>query len=111
MVANCPILGTEADRKTFLFNQCLAYSSNFDEDAPFSFYVKIDGFEFSVKHRRLTHNLKKTKVKYVSPSTRRRNNFRLLAFKAKKAAKRGKGPTRSGPPPPLTRKLRVGRET
>ena len=37
----------------------------------------------------------KNKKKYVSPSTRTRNNLRLLAFKAKTAAKGGRSPTRS----------------
>ena len=110
-------LDHEADRKTYYFNQCLKFTSNLEnEEVSYSFYVKIGAdFVFSVNNRCTTstsnqRKQNKNKVKYVSPSTRRRNNLRLLAFKAKRAAKGGKSPTRSGAPPPLTRTFRVGRE-
>ena len=93
----------------FYFKKCMEFACSFGKEELY-FKVKIGSdFLFTVNHRGKDNQ--PNKPKYVSPSTRRRNAARLLAFKAKRAEKGVKGPTRSGAPPsPLTRKFRVGWE-
>ena len=60
-------------------------------------------FSFKVKHfstEKSTSDVQPTKKKYVSPSTRRRNNLRLLAFKARRTAKGGCSSKQPVDPPP-----------
>ena len=90
-----------------------------ENKSDFSCDISIgDDFIFRVKHSEDKRNTsdkdemrkkKKPRNKYISPSTKRRNAARLLAYKAKRAEMGGKGPTRSGDPlPPLTWMLQVG---
>ena len=85
----------------FYFKKCMEFACSFGKEELY-FKVKIGSdFLFTVNHRGKDNQPNKpNKVKYVSPSTRRRNAARRLAFKAKRAEKGVKGPTRSGPPPP-----------
>ena len=77
---------------------CLEFAGRFGNNF-LNFSVKIGpNFNFTVNHGRVMEP--KTKRKYVSPSTRRRNNLRLLAFKARRAAKGGCSLNQSVAPPP-----------
>ena len=81
-----------------------------ENKSDFSCDISIgDDFIFRVKHSEDKRNTsdkdemrkkKKPRNKYISPSTKRRNAARLLAYKAKRAEMGGKGPTRSGDPLP-----------
>ena len=86
-----------------LLGYCLDFCHLFLEKRNFLCEVTIgDTFKFRVNHSMEKVNIseKNTFKKYVSPSTRRRNHLHLLAYKAKRAAKGGNSPTRSGAPPP-----------
>ena len=71
------------ETKIILLQKCLETCQLFGEKC-FKISVSMEGFNFTMNHG-LVEKSKKTKKKYVSPSTRRRNNMRLQAFKAKKA--------------------------
>ena len=88
-----------------LFTGCMELARQLgDRNASFVISVKLDEDTFFVKSKKggpLNQcDGVKTKKKYVSPSTRRRNNLRLLAFKARRAANGGCSSTQPGAPPP-----------
>ena len=86
------------ETKVILLQKCLEICQLFGEKC-FNISVSMKGFNFTVNHG-LVEKSNKTKKKYMSPSTRRRNNMRLQAFKAKKATKEGNNPTTGAPPHP-----------
>ena len=85
-----------------LLNLCLEYCQQFNNKSSFNFLIKFGALDLTVKHSEIkeTSAGKTVKKKYTSPSTKRRNAARLFAFKAKRAEMGGRGPTRSGDPPP-----------
>ena len=88
-----------------LLKTCLDFSQLFVDKKNFCLNVKIGrNFKLRVNHSNIKNNSsdvdKTSKKKYVSPSTRRRNNLRLLAFKARRAAKGGCSPQQPVAPLP-----------
>ena len=97
----------EEDVNSVYLTKCMDFCQLFgDGQKKFFFNVAIgDNFALRVTHSGVLvntsdKNTKKNKKKYVSPSTRRRNNLRLLAFKARRAANGGCSSTQPGAPPP-----------
>ena len=99
----------EEDYNSIYLRRCMEFTNNFRSDkGNFFLNIKIgDYFSFRVNYSKVnSDNVPKNK-KYVSPSTRRRNNLHLLAFKARRAAKGGCSPNQPVAPPPLTQTDRV----
>ena len=86
-----------------LLKTCLDFCQLFVGKQNFFFNVSIGDFNCRVNHSNFKENISEknfSKKKYVSPSTRRRNNLRLLAFKARRAAKGGAAQQDLVLPPP-----------
>ena len=97
--------GNSDSQNVDLLKISLDFCRQFKEKSTFFFKISIDNFELTMKHGLDKKNFSEKstkKKKYVSPSTRRRNNLRLLAFKARRTAKGGcspKQPVDPSPPP------------
>ena len=105
-------MASESGNDINLLNLCLDFCQNFKDKSSFNFTVNIGAFNLTVNHgRNHTSDVKTARKKeYVSPSTQRRNNLRLLAFKARKAA-RGSSPTTYWTPHPLDSDTPVGADS
>ena len=96
---------SDPGNEALLFNRCLDLSKQLGESsASFVISIKLGRNSFFVTSKKgaqkYSENVTKGK-KYISPFTRRRNNLRLLAFKARRSAKGGCSPNQPVAPPPL----------
>ena len=97
---------TSVMKSEALLKSCMDFCLLFKDANNFNLRVNISDFSFAMNHgysgRKTGDIVPKTKKKkYKSPSTKRRNDLRLEAFKAKKrTAKGGCSPHQPVAPPP-----------
>ena len=69
---------------TELVAKCIEFTNQFKTSSNFNFSMKFNNFSFTVNHSKQETQRKE---KYVSPSNKRRNQWRLEAFLERKRAK------------------------